>query len=85
MITRTFRTIADVKQAVAGYKLLFGIAPTMRLSSEGTMYDGNDPIFARRHFPILSIGTKAITIEVDGQPCRIRPDVQHYPLYVIFD
>lgn len=86
MITRCVQTIADVKHAIAGYKLLFNHVPNLLLTGDGVMYDGNDPIFERRSgFPVLAVGTKTITIEVDGQPCRIRPDTQHCPLFLIFD
>ncbi len=87
MITRCVQTIADVKQAVAGYKLLFNHVPTLALGAEGTIWDGNDPIRMPvwRTLPILSIGTKTITVDVDGQPARIRPDAQHCPLFLIFE
>lgn len=85
MITRTFRTIAELNTMLVGYQMLFSATPTVLALSADELWDGNDPIFPRRPLPILKVGTKTITIEVDGQPCRIRPDAQHCQLSVVFE
>lgn len=84
MITRPFTSIHELNTMITGYELLFGAAPTLALTADGTVYAGNDPIFIRRPLPVLHIGRKVITVQVDGEPARIWPEVQHVQLSVVF-
>lgn len=85
MITRTFRYIHELNRMIEGYELLFSATPTLALTADGPLWDGNDQIFPRRPFPILSVGRKVITIQVDGAQARIFPEVQHVQLSVVFE
>ncbi len=85
MITRPFKTIHELNTMITGYEMLFNAAPTLALTADGTVWSGNDPIFIRRPLPVLHIGRKVITIQVDGEQARIWPDAQFVQLSVVFE